>query len=44
MEYIQKILELYYEINNIYLRLYELELHKGIDNIEFIEKITHAIP
>ena len=40
MEYINKILELYYEINSIYKRLYELELNEKKDSIEFLELVN----
>lgn len=40
MEYINKILELYYEINSIYKRLYELELNGKKDSIEFLELVN----
>ena len=40
MEYINKILELYYEINSIYKRLYELELNEKKDSVEFLASTT----
>lgn len=40
MEYIQKILELYYEINSIYKKLYELELLDKKESIEFLELVN----